>query len=227
MFSQQSLDALCNSGDGVFVVDSDQRILRWNAGAERILGFQASECEGQVCYQLVAGRTQRDGTWCKPGCKVQECISANTPMENFEIMTRSNSGDPVWINVSVLFPKAGHAPVSVHIFRDVTRERQAAEAIEQFLMTLGVFAGQKERLQEKGRAKAAYTRSAVPLPRTLSERELEVLKLIAEGFSTRTVAERLKISQYTARNHIQNILTKLELHSKAQAVSFAFRKHLI
>jgi PAS domain S-box-containing protein len=227
MFSQQNLDALCNSGDGVFVVDSGQRILRWNAGAERILGYQAAECEGQVCYQLVAGRTQGDGPWCKPGCKVQECISAHAPLENFEIMTHANSGDPVWINVSILSPQAGHDPVSVHIFRDVTRERKAAEAIEQFLMTLGFFVGQKEKPPDKGWAKSAHTRRAVPLPKTLSGRELEVLKLIAEGLSTRTVAERLKISHYTARNHIQNILTKLELHSKAQAVSFAFRKHLI
>jgi DNA-binding CsgD family transcriptional regulator len=37
----------------------------------------------------------------------------------------------------------------------------------------------------------------------------------------------LQISRYTARNHIQNILAKLELHSKAQAVSYAFKKGLL
>jgi PAS domain S-box-containing protein len=227
MSPQENLDAFSNSGDGVFIVDSSQRVVRWNAGAERILGFAASECIGQPCYQLIAGRTQGDGPWCQPGCKVQECVSCNIPLENFEIMTRSKSGGALWLNVSVLSPSDGGAPVSVHLFRDVTRERQTADAIEQFLIALGIFAGSKEKPAEKGRVRNTQGRPAVSLPKTLSARELEVLRLLAEGLSTRTVAERLNISHYTARNHIQNILTKLELHSKAQAVSFAYRKRLI
>ncbi len=226
MFPQEYLDALSITGDGVFVVDSDQKILRWNGGAERILGFNASECVGQLCHFMIAGRTHGDRPWCQPGCKVQDCAARHVPMENFEIMTHSKSGDRIWLNFSILSSQNGGAPVSLHLFRDVTRERQTAEAIEQFLFALGIFASPREKPAEKGRSRPA-SRPVVSLPKTLSSRELEVLKLLAEGLSTRTVAERLKISQYTARNHIQNILTKLELHSKAQAVSFAYRKHLI
>jgi DNA-binding NarL/FixJ family response regulator len=56
---------------------------------------------------------------------------------------------------------------------------------------------------------------------------VEVLRLLAEGLSTKPLAQRLNISHFTARNHIQNILVKLDLHSKAQAVSYAFKKGII
>jgi DNA-binding NarL/FixJ family response regulator len=149
-------------------------------------------------------------------------------MENFEIMTRSKSGDKVWLNISVITPNPEGSPLSVHILRDVTREKQMAEAIEQFLISLGLFGiGKEKPVFVKGRAKAGRNRPALALPKNLSAREVEVLRLLAEGLSTKTVAERLQISHYTARNHIQNILTKLELHSKAQAVSFAYKSRLI
>mgnify|MGYP000869657185 CR=1 FL=1 len=65
-----------------------------------------------------------------------------------------------------------------------------------------------------------------PLQR-LTAREREVLALMAEGLPTKSLARKLGISQFTARNHIQNILVKLGLHSKAQAVSYAFKKGIL
>jgi two-component system nitrate/nitrite response regulator NarL len=56
---------------------------------------------------------------------------------------------------------------------------------------------------------------------------VEVLGMLAAGRTTPEIAERLHISQLTARSHIQNILEKLEVHSKAEAVAFAFQKNLI
>ena len=61
----------------------------------------------------------------------------------------------------------------------------------------------------------------------LTAREVEVLGMIAAGRSTPEIALRLHISQLTTRSHIQNILEKLEVHSKAEAVAFAFQKNLI
>jgi DNA-binding NarL/FixJ family response regulator len=60
----------------------------------------------------------------------------------------------------------------------------------------------------------------------LTAREVEVLGMIAAGRSTPEIAERLHISQLTTRSHTQNILEKLEVHSKAEAVAFAFQQHL-
>jgi DNA-binding CsgD family transcriptional regulator len=51
--------------------------------------------------------------------------------------------------------------------------------------------------------------------------------MLAAGNPTAEIGARLHISTLTARNHIQNILDKLEVHSKTEAVAFAFQKHLI
>jgi predicted ATPase/DNA-binding CsgD family transcriptional regulator len=61
----------------------------------------------------------------------------------------------------------------------------------------------------------------------LTNREREVLRLIAEGFSDKEVAERLSISPYTAMRHVANILNKLGLPSRTAAATFAVRNGLI
>ncbi len=66
----------------------------------------------------------------------------------------------------------------------------------------------------------------VPLPR-LTERELEVLKLVAKGMNNRDIAKQLFISENTVKNHIRNILEKLQLHSRMEAVVYAVREKLL
>ncbi|HYI45870.1 MAG TPA: response regulator [Actinomycetota bacterium] len=61
----------------------------------------------------------------------------------------------------------------------------------------------------------------------LTERELEVLGLLVEGLSNPAIAERLVISLHTVRNHVQRILTKLDAHSKLEAVAIALRREII
>jgi LuxR family maltose regulon positive regulatory protein len=61
----------------------------------------------------------------------------------------------------------------------------------------------------------------------LSEREREVLRLVAEGRSAEEVAERLVISAHTARTHVRNIYAKLDAHNRAQAIHYASALHLI
>jgi DNA-binding NarL/FixJ family response regulator len=61
----------------------------------------------------------------------------------------------------------------------------------------------------------------------LTEREIEVLRLMAQGHANKTVARDLTLSVHTVRNHVQSILTKLGAHSKLEAVSIAVREKLI
>ena len=69
-------------------------------------------------------------------------------------------------------------------------------------------------------------RHQVPTPR-LTERELEVLKLVAQGLNNREIAKRLFISENTVKNHVRNILEKLQLHSRMEAVMYAVREKLL
>lgn len=61
----------------------------------------------------------------------------------------------------------------------------------------------------------------------LTEREREVLKLLAEGASNQAIADTLVISVHTVRHHVQNVITKMNSHSKLEAVATAAREGLI
>lgn len=68
---------------------------------------------------------------------------------------------------------------------------------------------------------------AALLARQLTPRELEVLTLLAEAASSQTIARRLSVSSNTVRTHIQNVLTKLQVHSRLEAAAFAVRHGIV
>lgn len=61
----------------------------------------------------------------------------------------------------------------------------------------------------------------------LTRREHEVLTLVAEGSSNQAIADELTLSLHTVRNHVQNILRKLDAHSKLEAVAIATRRGIL
>jgi DNA-binding NarL/FixJ family response regulator len=61
----------------------------------------------------------------------------------------------------------------------------------------------------------------------LTARELEVLNLVAHGLNNREIAKQLFISENTVKNHVRNILEKLQLHSRMEAVMYAVREKLL
>ncbi len=72
------------------------------------------------------------------------------------------------------------------------------------------------------RIQAPSSRSLSSIPQTeLTEREIEVLRLIAKGASNREIAEQLVISEGTVKNHISNILSRLGLRDRTQAALYA------
>ncbi|WP_131765657.1 response regulator [Candidatus Protofrankia californiensis] len=74
--------------------------------------------------------------------------------------------------------------------------------------------------------KKADSRPQLPTPR-LTDREMEVLRLVAKGLNNRDIAKQLFISENTVKNHIRNILEKLQLHSRMEAVVYAVREKLL
>ena len=66
----------------------------------------------------------------------------------------------------------------------------------------------------------------LPVPR-LTDREMEVLRLVAKGMNNREIAKQLFISENTVKNHVRNILEKLQLHSRMEAVVYAVRERLL
>jgi len=65
-----------------------------------------------------------------------------------------------------------------------------------------------------------------PTEYPLTERELDILKLVAQGLSNQEIAEKLVISERTVRTHVSNILSKLHLANRTQAALYALKEGL-
>jgi DNA-binding NarL/FixJ family response regulator len=76
-------------------------------------------------------------------------------------------------------------------------------------------------LGEYRRLSAPRTESPVP---ALTDREAEILRLVAKGLTYPQIAQRLTLSTRTVQNHVQNTLSKLQLHNKAQLVRYALER---
>jgi DNA-binding NarL/FixJ family response regulator len=63
-------------------------------------------------------------------------------------------------------------------------------------------------------------------PPELTEREAEILRLVAKGLSARQIAERLVLSPRTVQNHVQNTLRKLQLHNRVELTRWAIERGL-
>lgn len=70
-------------------------------------------------------------------------------------------------------------------------------------------------------------RKKLPAAGSLTEREVQVLKLVASGRTNRAIASKLGISEKTVARHLSNIFNKLDLSSRAAATAYAYQKQLV
>ncbi len=229
MHEQQYFETLCNTGDGVFIVNRDKHIVRWNKGAERILKYSESEVLNQECFQVVDGRTSPQTHHCNADCSIYSGAVSGACQKNVDLLTRTKDGKPVWLNISYIASPDPDSPFLAHILRDVTREKNADFILNQLLEDWGALKPTQKEIGKTIEQGVPAEKDSPPKKQAalLSKREIEVLTMLAEGLSTKILAQRLHISHFTARNHIQNILVKLGLHSKAQAVSYAFKNGIL
>ena len=199
---------LALTGDGAFVVNADGRIVLWNRGAEKILGYTAREVIGRACCEVMVGRDESGNRLCYRGCHVMNLVRMGDLVHSFDMQTRTKAGAGVWLNVSTLASAKDDDPpgLTIHLFRDVSATKELLRLVQQ---QLGAAA-------QNGNGDPGLTR-----------RELEVLRLMATGANTRTVAEQLHVSAATVRNHVQNLLGKLGVHSRLEAVAYATNHRLL
>jgi DNA-binding NarL/FixJ family response regulator len=105
--------------------------------------------------------------------------------------------------------------VVIHLFRDVEAKKRA----ETFAKDV---AGWVRQLRLEGPGRLATDDR--PTAAGLTEREIQVLHLLAHGADTDNISNQLVIDKSTVRNHIQRILHKLGVHSRLEAVTYA-REH--
>ena len=75
--------------------------------------------------------------------------------------------------------------------------------------------------------KVEYHRNHIELHEDLTARERDILGLLAKGYENQRIADELFISLKTVRTHVSNILSKLEVSDRTQAVVYAFQHHLV
>jgi DNA-binding NarL/FixJ family response regulator len=109
--------------------------------------------------------------------------------------------------------------------------RELAEAIRAvaagYKVTLADPAPGRHRAGEQPPARPERDDHAELLLRSLSERERQILALLARGYSNRRIAEASVLSLNTVRTHVQNVLVKLGVHSKLEAAALAVRQGLV
>ena len=75
-------------------------------------------------------------------------------------------------------------------------------------------------LLEKVGGKRAFNLESLIRDFHLTRREIEVIRLICEGAANKEIADKMKISEFTVRDHIKNILAKMNLHTRNEVVAF-------
>jgi PAS domain S-box-containing protein len=214
--------ALDRAAEGAFLIDNNQRIIYWNRAAQEILGYAPGEVLGRSCYDIVQGRDDHDHTWCRGNCYVTAKARAGQPVETFNTCAMTKSGELRWINISILAlqaPGETEAPTILHLFRDASELKLREQFAQQVLHLV-------EHMQQHAPFGPAASHNSLWAEK-LTERERDVLQLLAQGYSTQQIAQALSISKSTTRNHIQNVYQKLGVHTRAQAVAYAFEHGLV
>jgi two-component system nitrate/nitrite response regulator NarL len=110
----------------------------------------------------------------------------------------------------------------------VVKDIPVTKFIDVVLATLGGQTVVPHRLAARAAGMLSTTEHSVALMADqLTYRELDVLRLLAEGLPGDAIARRLGISRNTVRTHVQNVLTKLQVHSRLEAATFAVRHGIV
>ncbi len=154
------------------------------------------------------------------GIEAARAIRASSPSTKIIMLTVSDEDDDLYEAI-----KAG---ANSYLLKEVSVEEvpEAIRAVVQGQSLISPSMASKLLNEYTSLARRAEEKQQYPTP-ALTQRELEVLKLVAKGQSNREIGDELYISENTVKNHVRNILEKLHLHSRMEAVIYAVRERLL
>jgi len=188
------------TGEPAFAVDRRGVVVLWNDAAEQTFGYPCTDALGKKCWELMCGHDTNGNRYCFEHCPLIEMAFQHEPVNNFQTSfeTASHQQKPCTVSCLTVFNVPGDE------------------------MLLHICHPESTSL-ENGHDQAP----AQIFPDKLSQRELEVLALLAEKVKTRDVASRLSISIRTVRTHIQHLMYKLRVHKRHEAILEGKRLKLI
>ncbi|WP_326567335.1 response regulator transcription factor [Amycolatopsis rhabdoformis] len=141
-----------------------------------------------------------------------------TELPDTRVLVLSASGEHSDVLEAVKAGASGYLVKSASVTELVDAVRRTAEGDPVFTAGLaGLVLGEYRRM--------ADTPSSASPPR-LTERETDVLRLVAKGLTARQIAERLVLSHRTVENHVQSTLRKLQLHNRVELARYAIEHGL-
>ncbi|MFB7777141.1 response regulator [Streptomyces bauhiniae] len=158
----------------------------------------------------------------KPGVQVCKELIAHNPA--LRVLVLSASGEHADVLEAVKSGATGYLLKSASTGELLDAVRRTAVGDPVFTPGLaGLVLGEYRRLAAEP---ASAPEAGAPGAPRLTERETEVLRLVAKGLSYKQIAERLVISHRTVQNHVQNTLGKLQLHNRVELVRYAIERGL-
>jgi len=197
-------DRIVKLDEAAFALDHRDRIVAWNRACEDLLGFKAGDVMGKMCHEVLRGADVQDNLYCYANCPVmyQFRRPRPRPVHDFPLWVTTATGQRklMYFSSRVTPSQYPNLPTIIHVIRD-----HAAWISE-------------DRKETEARARVLQR---------LTAREIEVLRCLAQGMTTRGIAARFSISSTTVRNHVQSLLQKLNVHTRSAAVGIAYEAGLI
>jgi DNA-binding CsgD family transcriptional regulator len=209
-----------STADPAFAVNGLHSIEFWNKSAEQFFGIDAKTAVGKSCSSIIKGFDEC-GQFCSEDCSIIKASEKHKSVRNFDLEVKTAEGKK-WCNISILSASDDKSvlPVTIHILRPIDVSKRLELIVRDFVVN------ETSLSDEQAKELTASTRS--PARETnLSDRELEIIKLLAEGKTTKQIAEDLSISKTTVNNHVQHVLKKLNAHTRLEAIRRAEHAGLI
>jgi DNA-binding CsgD family transcriptional regulator len=185
----------------MFAVDGEQRIIAWNNEATRVFGHSSAAAIGEHCYTVVGAADDVGRRFCRLRCPVIRAALTGPAPSPLQLRARVRGGDHVLIELSTILLGADGAPGAViHLCRPLAALGETVHG---------------DRTVSPARH----------LP--LTKRERQVLAALCRGETTEDMAVAHGLSATTVRNHVQHLLAKLAVHSRAEVVAMAYRDGLL
>jgi DNA-binding NarL/FixJ family response regulator len=152
---------------------------------------------------------------------IEACIAIKQAVPSVKIVMLTMSDDEADLYDAIRNGASGYLLKDASIDQVAEAVRVVADGQSLISPSMAV------KLLEEFKAMSSGGTKVDDLSPKLTGRELEVLNLVAHGFNNREIARDLFISENTVKNHVRNILEKLQLHSRMEAVMYAVREKLL
>lgn len=209
-----TLDLLEATPDAMVIIDKEGLIIRANAKAEKVFGYPRTELTGRSLELLVPSDFKqrharyRDDYYASP---------VRRPMgQGLALWGRRRDGSEFPVDISLAPIETVHGMFVSASIREVTEVIALAQRLLRLLTSvedeLGSLLGERRN---------------VPPRSPLTARELEIVRLAAQGMSSRDICQQLTLTHSTVKTHFANIYRKLGVSDRAAAVAYAIRTGLI